>query len=54
MDLPVMAAVFMDEFSQLHVVATIFRDVQKATVFEPADCLQSFRRFFHAECRRRN
>ena len=54
MNLPVMTTVFVNQLRQFHVVAAILRDLQKSPVLEPADRLQTFRRFFHAERRRRN
>jgi len=49
-----MRAVFVDEFGDLHVVAAILGDLRELAFLEPADRLQTFRRFFHAERRGRD
>ncbi len=46
-----MAAVLMDEFGQFHVVTAIFGDFHEPAILEPADGLQAFGGFFHAEGR---
>ena len=54
MKLPVVTAVFMHPFRELHIVATILGDLQQLAFAIPLDGLQAFGGFLHAERRGRN
>ena len=54
MQLPVMLSIFVDQLGDFHIIAAILRDFCEPAVLEPADRLQTFRRLFHTERRRRD